>query len=691
MFLYRLQKLSSLSTGRSGPASSHFRFLLPAVLLLACGEDEAQDSSGPPDTSVADVADSSLDADDSSDFTPDLEISDADVLEVADVVEDVAVDADAGEDTDADADSAEDVDAGEDADAAEDADIAEDADAEDADADAAEDADLAEDTDAEADVICERVVTAEFFEQSVELWHRAGADSQTVFVPVELSGEPCGELRLLTSGTWFDARWTGAGIEISTNDATGAGLHTAEVALVHDGLAQLLGTIEITAHVFPAPSPDAERKVLFIGVDGVRSDAFLVANTPTFDALRALGAWTLEGRTHGGNTDSSAGWTTLYTGVEPDRHLVTGNGAMAARDWSYRSFAWRARNEMDLNTAMVAHWTPTVTDLHEDDAFDRTALGSDAFVATTVAEWLRDGDEDLMLTHFDDVDHTGHGIGFSPAVPGYVAAIELVDEQVLEIIDGLLERPSLEDEAWLVVVVTDHGGEGTSHGAINLPNQRIPLIFSGSIDLRGELTTTVTQMDVKETILAWLGAAPLPAGTTDGRARLDASEPVDADGAPPGTEVACEDRIDADGDTLIDCLDSDCNLEPRCAAVCADLNLGSATGDAASSGNNGDEDTDYAITCARLPGASDASLRWTAPSAGDWLITTLDSDFDTILAIYDGACSRPTDQLACNDDFDGTYQSGATISAESGDVFTIVVSGFDGATGDWVVNISPAP
>ena len=46
-------------------------------------------------------------------------------------------------------------------------------------------------------------------------------------------------------------------------------------------------------------------------------------------------------------------------------------------------------------------------------------------------------------------------------------------------------------------------------------------------------------------------------------------------------------------------------------------------------------------------------------------------------------------QLACNDDFDFTPQSQLTIDLALGQAILVVVDGYNGATGNWVLNITP--
>ena len=67
-----------------------------------------------------------------------------------------------------------------------------------------------------------------------------------------------------------------------------------------------------------------EPKVLLIGIDGVRPDALVAADTPAIDALVADGCITLEASTSR-YTVSGPAWSNVLCGVWPDKHRSTDN------------------------------------------------------------------------------------------------------------------------------------------------------------------------------------------------------------------------------------------------------------------------------------------------------------------------------------------------------------------------------
>jgi arylsulfatase A-like enzyme len=64
-------------------------------------------------------------------------------------------------------------------------------------------------------------------------------------------------------------------------------------------------------------------------------------------------------------------------------------------------------------------------------------------------------------------------------VPEYVQALETVDAQIGDVLDAVRARPSYDQEDWLVVVTTDHGGTDRAHGGQSDVERTISIIVSG--------------------------------------------------------------------------------------------------------------------------------------------------------------------------------------------------------------------
>jgi alpha-tubulin suppressor-like RCC1 family protein len=82
--------------------------------------------------------------------------------------------------------------------------------------------------------------------------------------------------------------------------------------------------------------------------------------------------------------------------------------------------------------------------------------------------------------------------------------------------------------------------------------------------------------------------------------------------------------------------------------------------------------------------------KWTAPSAGAVTVTTLGSNFDTILGVYTGSAVSTLNLIGSNDDVDsGTVRTSAfSFTAVSGTTYYFVVDGWDGYMGTIRINLS---
>ena len=80
---------------------------------------------------------------------------------------------------------------------------------------------------------------------------------------------------------------------------------------------------------------------------------------------------------------------------------------------------------------------------------------------------------------------------------------------------------------------------------------------------------------------------------------------------------------------------------------------------------------------------------YTAPCTGDVIVSLAGSSYDTMLAVYKGCECFPTqaDFIACNDDFNGTYQSQVTFAAIAGEEYLIEVGGYGVETGSGVITV----
>ncbi len=224
------------------------------------------------------------------------------------------------------------------------------------------------------------------------------------------------------------------------------------------------------------------RKVLLIGIDGTRSDAFLQANTPYIDGLLSNSTYSFDSW-HTGITWSGPSWTTILTGVQWNKHLVTSNGFSPSDFVNYPPFPTLAKQiKPSLNCSIVAEWHPLIDDI-SNAGWNHTVKVPDMetwITADSAVSELLNPDIDLLFAYFDRVDMTGHYTTFSTSNPLYISAIQSVDSAVGKVLDALYARPTYSSENWLILLVTDHGGTGFMHGGNSYEERHIWWIASGN-------------------------------------------------------------------------------------------------------------------------------------------------------------------------------------------------------------------
>ena len=232
------------------------------------------------------------------------------------------------------------------------------------------------------------------------------------------------------------------------------------------------------------------RKVLIIGLDGVRTDALQQANTPNLDALIATGFYTYESW-HQGITVSGPSWSTIMTGVEYNKHGVTSNSYSGSNYNTYPYFTKRAKDCLpNLYQVQIVQWAPMSDNVY-NDAWDQKIKVCDGCGANSVAAaqtQLQNPNLDVLFVYFDECDLTGHATGFSPLNPAYINAIQTVDGHIGSIISSLQSRPDYVAEDWIILITTDHGGIGTGHGGNTNTERKIWWIGSGNNPVANQLT-----------------------------------------------------------------------------------------------------------------------------------------------------------------------------------------------------------
>ena len=150
---------------------------------------------------------------------------------------------------------------------------------------------------------------------------------------------------------------------------------------------------------------NATKKVLVIGIDGIRVDILAEATTPNIDRLIAEGFFNDQARTNV-RTVSGPGWSSMLIGARTDKHLVDSNNFTGNDYATYPDFLTRLEQvDSSFNTFAVVDWPPLGT----------TASGGPL---------LSDAIDELL---FFNGSEEGYGRADSPSVDAAVDRLETED------------------------------------------------------------------------------------------------------------------------------------------------------------------------------------------------------------------------------------------------------------------------
>lgn len=273
-----------------------------------------------------------------------------------------------------------------------------------------------------------------------------------------------------------------------------------------------------------ASGPRAARvpKVLVIGLDGAMIRRIKDADAPNLDALMASGVTAPSAiyTNPMAPTSSGPGWSTLITGVWPDKHKVVNNEFTGHNLAKYPDFMTRIEAAKPaLKTYAVASWNPVTDIIFSAKVDERVSTpGAEYDTGTTARAVARvKADVDAVFVHLDNVDHAGHEHG--NASQQYLDALHGVDTQVGQIVAAVKSRATYGNEDWLIMITADHGHTASGgHGGDSWDERQTFMIASGAGLPAGSTRHDVKMPDIAVSALYHLGVAVDPAWGLDGRA-----------------------------------------------------------------------------------------------------------------------------------------------------------------------------
>ncbi len=246
------------------------------------------------------------------------------------------------------------------------------------------------------------------------------------------------------------------------------------------------------------PAGKKVKKAVFIGFDGVRADTFRDLDTHENSALNAVlndGGHAYLSYAGGINypyyniqaTDSAPGWTTMLTG---ELYYKTGvlwndyekndkyptlmksliDNKLADKTSFYSSWGSYLGTTLksEVDSCIAAGYNANYVDAAKfvtDKKYESESANIDAAVSgLAVADLQNDDCSDFIFALYESTDEAGHAAGYHPDNEVYMNAFAFEDELAKQIIDAVKSRPTYNEEDWLIIMSSDHGGFNHAHG-----------------------------------------------------------------------------------------------------------------------------------------------------------------------------------------------------------------------------------
>jgi hypothetical protein len=200
------------------------------------------------------------------------------------------------------------------------------------------------------------------------------------------------------------------------------------------------------------------RRAFIIGLDGAMGSAVRSAATPRLDALLDTGVVTYAARTTVPPASFEA-WGAMFHGVGPEKHRIN-DGRLVPDDTPWPSFMKVANDARpEMRCASFVGWHPINSHIIESCCqCDRVSM-LDADLSLAAAEYIKTYRPHLFFMQLDSIDLAGHHHVYGSQK--YLEQITIVDGYLGTVVDAIRDAGMLGES--LVIVLSDHGGQGTHH------------------------------------------------------------------------------------------------------------------------------------------------------------------------------------------------------------------------------------
>lgn len=249
--------------------------------------------------------------------------------------------------------------------------------------------------------------------------------------------------------------------------------------------------------------------VVIISLDGLRPDAIAKFEATTLQRMMTEGRYSLSAQTIE-ISKTLPSHTSMLTGVDADVHGITWNSDRTG-EFGYVKVptAFKLAEEAGFTTAAFFS-KPKFHHIAEPGTVGHVAGPTGGVIPWNsgktlglLEDHLRTTKPNLLFVHLSDADFVGHSFGWMGWMYGMaVRQSDVAVARVLELADRAFGRG-----AYTVILTSDHGGHGKSHGSSDPEDTTIPWIVWGAGVRGGAELSGIRTMDTAATALWMLNIA----------------------------------------------------------------------------------------------------------------------------------------------------------------------------------------
>ena len=265
--------------------------------------------------------------------------------------------------------------------------------------------------------------------------------------------------------------------------------------------------------------------ILILAFDGWTSSSFDEADMPYLKSMVSQSAWTLHKRSIL-PTSSACNWATMFKGAGPEAHGYiawdTQKPAFAVTSTdekgnfpSFFSIYRKAFPNREMGYFYQWDGMKSLFDLDDFncvEGFAVTDAGKEEMKEAAIS-YILQRKPSLAAFFWDYPDKTGHSSGWHS--DAYLNELAYIDTVIESIVNACIEANIL--DRTLIIVTSDHGGHGKTHGEPLMVDLETPFFMFGSGVKPGEIQVALMQYDVASILAdyvhlehpeAWRGKTP---------------------------------------------------------------------------------------------------------------------------------------------------------------------------------------